>query len=290
MLKTAFTTTLLLTCFAAVFGQTKYLDRKTIDHITDSIETEGKRLYRSEWASWYGTDIFREKCADKRPLSAGYISYETAEGMYNIFYSKGEQPKVLCTIFFGNDFNQQKYTLDTVPRLFTAVEKEYFDIRIAAIKRMETDTIFKFYQNTSLNPVPIIHEGNKKVYVLTGTSQSGVVLFGNDYLLRFNNQNEVASVKKLHNTLLVMKTGNAQDSSRTTSSFHSHVAGNDPFMTATDICTMMLYQHYTAWVTMAVISKDYMSSWDCEKRRLVILTMEAWDKINADQKTRHPKQ
>jgi hypothetical protein len=250
------------------------------DRLTDSIEAEGKTLYHSEWASWYGTDIFMAKCANKKERISGYISYETKTGLYNVFFSKGDVPVVLSTIFFGNDFNPEKYTIDTAARNLTAVEKEYFDIRTAAIKRMGADTIFKYYKNSSLNPVPIIHNGTKRVYVLTGPNVNGIVLFGNDYQIDFNKQNEITSVKKLHNSLIAIKSGKDPDSTKTVlSSMHSHVEGKDPFMTATDICTMMLYHQFTTWNTMTVLSKNYVSNWDCNKNRLVILTMEAWNRI-----------
>ena len=38
------------------------------------IVREGKELYRSEMASWYGTDIFLEKYKDKANIG-GYFSY-----------------------------------------------------------------------------------------------------------------------------------------------------------------------------------------------------------------------
>ncbi|QHS54899.1 hypothetical protein GWR56_04805 [Mucilaginibacter sp. 14171R-50] len=81
-------TLLFLLAISAAFAQDKYLDRKDIDSRTDSIMAEGKALYRSEWASWYGTDIFLEKFKDKRALIGGYLSYETKSGVKNIFLEK----------------------------------------------------------------------------------------------------------------------------------------------------------------------------------------------------------
>jgi hypothetical protein len=281
-MKKSLLTLLLLAAFITSFAQIKYLDRKVLDRLTDSIEAEGKTLYRSEWASWYGSDIFMAKCADKKERIGGYISYETKTGMYNVFFSKGEVPVVLSTIFFGTDFNPEKYTIDTTARNLTNAEKEYYEIRTAAIKRMGTDTIFKSYNNSSLNPVPIIHNGIKRAYVLTGPNVNGIVLFGNDYQVDFNKKNEITSVKKLHNSLIAIKSGKDPDSTKTTlSSYHTHVEGKDPFMTATDICTMMLYHQFTTWNTMTVLSKNYVSNWDCNRNGLVILTMEAWNKINS---------
>ena len=109
---------LCLICAARLFAQ-HGAARDAIDRATDSIQTEGKALYRSEWASWYGTDVFLEKCAAKKALSGGYFSYETEDRLINIFFSKGDTPVVLASISFGKDFDPGKYKLDNIPRQLT---------------------------------------------------------------------------------------------------------------------------------------------------------------------------
>ena len=47
-----------LTVCIIAFGQDK------IEKATSAIVAEGKQLYKSEMASWYGTDIFLEKFGD----------------------------------------------------------------------------------------------------------------------------------------------------------------------------------------------------------------------------------
>jgi len=279
-------TLLLLQLFTFAFAQTKYLDRKIIDRLTDSIETEGKALYRSEWASWYGTDIFTEKFPGKQALIGGYISYETSSGLNNIFYSKGDNPMVLVTTSFTKEMDPAKYVIDTTSRKLTGQEMDLYTIRKAAIKRMSSDSTFRVYKNSSLNPVPIINKTGKKVYVLTGPTTNNVVIFGNDYLIDFNQKNEVKSVYRIHNSIIPINTSKATDSTQISiAAVHSHIEGKDKFMTATDICTLMLYERFTTWKTCTVISKDYASVWDCSKNSMIVLTMEAWNRINLPQKT-----
>jgi len=125
--------------------------------------------------------------------------------------------------------------------------------------------------------------------VLTGTEAHGVVIFGNDYLINFNSKDEIESVKRLHKNIIPIYT--KADSGKTTvATMHSHLPETGDFITATDICTLMLYEHLTPWGQHYVISKNDISIWDCKKNDLVILTMEAWKRIQEDQKTRHPGQ
>ncbi|QHS54898.1 hypothetical protein GWR56_04800 [Mucilaginibacter sp. 14171R-50] len=138
--------------------------------------------------------------------------------------------------------------------------------------------------------MPLIRGGHKRVYVLSAPKTDGVVLYGNDYLIDFDKTNQIASVKRIHNSLISASAGDKSDTAKTVLEFiHSHVEGKEPFMTATDICTTMLYQHLTTWKQSIVISKNYVSIWDCDKRLMFVLTMDAWKKIAGDQSSKKPQ-
>jgi len=272
---------IILLLFSCALSQA-FSQGKDMTAVADSITREGKALYRSEFASWYGTDIFAAKCKLKRTKAAGYFSYDNGHGLVNVFFSKEPQPKVLSTITFGYDLDARRYNLDTTGRAFTPVEKDLYAIRKRAIERINKDTIFRTYSNSELNPVPIILDGVKKVYVLTGTKASGVVLFGNDYLVNFDEGNNITSAKKLHKGLIVSEI--SHDTTKIqVAGMHNHLPGYSEFITSTDICTLMLYEKFTTWNQYTIISKDYMSMWDCKTNQLLILTMEEWKKRN------HPK-
>lgn len=253
---------------------------KDLVKIADSIENEGKVLFKSEWASWYGTDIFSAKCESRRAIAGGYISYDNGKGLTNIFFSKGDDPVVLSTISFGYDFNADNYQLDTTNRKFTRTEKELFAIRQTAIKEIYKDTsFFRNYSNAELNPVPVIHNNIKRVYVLTGTTAHGVILFGNDYLIGFDENNAIISKKRLHKNLIPVFFS-TDKSKIQISGMHTHLPETGEFITATDICTLMLYEKFTTWNQHIVLSKNYASIWNCKTNELTIKTMEEYQKSN----------
>jgi hypothetical protein len=274
--------------FLLLFTSKLFAQHEQLDHITDSIVNEGKALYRSEWASWYGTDIFLDKCANKKDLSGGYLSYETDDGLTNIFFTKGDAPMVMATISFKKDFDSKNYTLDTALRKFNRMENDLYVIRTAALKRAVSDTSFKHYRNTGINVIPMIQKNIRKAYVLTSPKLNGMILFGNDYLLTFNLQNEIASITPLHKNLINIST-QADSGKVIKSTIHTHLPSSGDFITATDICTLMLYEKFTPWEQHYVVSKNDVSIWDCKKNELFILTMDAWKRIQADQQSRHPK-
>jgi len=259
-----------------------YLSRERLDFITDSIMKEGKALYKSEWTSWYGTDVFLEKCKPMQPQSGGYLSYDNGKNLVNIFFTKGQDPKVMATITFDYGFNKAAYKLDTTLRKLNKQENDLYTIRQTAIADLNKDTLYKKYNNTELNPVPLIIGKTRKVYVLTGTQLSNVVIFGNDYLINFDDNNQIINKKVLHKNIIPINTANTP-TNKSIGAVHSHLPQTGDFITATDICTLMLYEKLTTWQTHTVVSKNYISAWDCQKDQFAILTMDAWKRINANQ-------
>jgi hypothetical protein len=273
------------------FANCVYAQKEYIAKMTDSIENEGKTLYLSEMASWYGTDIFLAKCKSKVPRIGGYLSYDTGSGMNNIFFSKDAQPVVLATMSFPYAPRPDNCQLDSTERKLTATEAGLYKIRSIAMGelRANKDTIFRFYKNTGTNPVPIIINGQKRVSFLTSPHENGIIIFGNDYLTTFDTNDQIIGTKRLHKNLISIPTVKSPgDTSRSVSvaGVHTHVAETGEFITATDICTLMLYERFTTWKQYFVVSPTYISIWDCTKNSLTAITKEAWDKIMGDRKVK----
>jgi hypothetical protein len=266
------------------FGQDK------IENLTRPIVDEGKRLYKSEMASWYGTDIFIEQFKDREKIG-GYFSYSDNEIAKCIFFSKGDNPKVIGTISFDSAYHVQTAKTDLSEREFTKSEFDLFTIRSIALKTINSDTLFKTYKNTSLNLIPLISNGEKKVYVLTGPQNNGVVIFGNDYLLTFNNENKLTNRKQLHRNIIVTNYGEkTEGGNEIVGAMHTHLPETGDFITSTDICTLMLYEKFAKWKQYNIISAHYFSIWNCETDNLTTITQEVMDKIDKDQKKRHKKE
>lgn len=263
---------IILLCSANIFAQ-KDLKQKIAE-----VVKEGKMLYRSEMASWYGTDLFLEKYKNHDNIG-GYFSYQEGDNAKCVFFSKDENPKVIGTILFDNTYNIEKAKSELAERAFSKNENDLYQIRKKALEAITTDTIFKTYNNSSLNLIPIIANNEKKVYVLTGPSNTGVVIFGNDYLLTFNDKNELKSTKILHANIIPVNFGDDKENVQI-ASMHSHLPRTGDLITATDICTTMLYEKFTGWETVYVTSREYVSIWNCKTDELNVLTTEAFEKIS----------
>jgi hypothetical protein len=272
-----FITTTLLFVALNVFSQ------KEVDKKAREILAEGKLLYKSEMASWYGTDLFLENYKERTNIG-GYFSYTENEISKCIFFSKTEIPKVIGTIAFDSTYNIKTANVLMVEREFTKAENDLYEIRKLALNEIQTDTLFKRYSNSNLNLIPLISGSEKKVYVLTGPKNNGVVIFGNDYLLTFDNNNKLMQKKQLHKNIIPIEyCVKMDDGGEVESTIHSHLPETGDFITATDVCTLMLYGKFTKWKTHHVVSKKYMSIWNCSTNELNIIPMSTIEKINKHQ-------
>lgn len=268
----------------SVFGQKNLTDK------TQPIVAEGKLLYKSEMASWYGTDLFLENYKDRTNIG-GYFSYIDDEIAKCVFFSKAENPKVIGTISFDSTYTLKSAKIDLTERDFIQTENNLYQIRKIALDELNTNTdgLFKFYQNTNPNIIPLINGKEKKVYVLTGPKNNGVVIFGNDYLLTFDQNNKLVTKKQLHKNIIPIEYGNEEEGKEIEGTMHSHLPETGEFITATDICTLMLYEKFAKWKTHNVVSKKYLNIWNCETDQLTVITMDAIDKINKDQEKQNKK-
>jgi hypothetical protein len=265
----------------SVFGQQNPTDE------AQPIVAEGKLLYRSEMASWYGTDLFLESHKNSENIG-GYFSYAENNIYKCIFFSKSDMPKVIGTISFDSTYNTKAAKTDLSERDFSNTERNIYEIRKLALSEINTDTLFKTYKNTNLNLIPLITENEKRVYVLTGPQDNGVVIFGNDYLLSFDKENKLLLKKALHKNIIPTPYG-GNNGEKIVGAMHTHLPETGDFITPTDICTLMLYEKFAKWKTYNIVSKNYLNIWNCETDQLTVITMGALEKINGDQKKRNKK-
>lgn len=250
---------------------------------SDAIVEEGKLLYRLERTSWLATDILVENYPNLNDVG-GYFSYPEGEKNKCVFYSRAKEPKVLYVVEFSEDFNPSKVITEDNERSFSNLELDLFTIRNTTVDLVQSgDDLFKFYENTNYNFIPLIKGKEKKVYILTGPKQNGVIILGNDYLIEFDKRNRVKDKRNLHNNIQVFEYGEEGS----VGAVHSHNATTGDYITATDICTLMLYAEYAGWEQHTVVSQKYMNIWNCKTNSLIVIPNKSVKKIVEDQEERN---
>ncbi len=239
----------------------------------------GKDMYKIEKASWHSTDHFLENYSQMRDSISGYLSYiGNDKYVYSIFFSKKNNNRILARYKFNANLDKQPVSIDIDNHKATDNEKILIAIRQDAINRFyeNSDTFFKFYENTSYNFIPIISNKKKTVFVITAPTKHGNVIIGNDYKLTYKKNNEFGKKEKLHNSIIYLPYKNSK--SQITTTMHSHVISDiiDP----TDICTLLLYREFVEWKQHVVISKKYVSIFDMAKERIVVMDKEDYFKMH----------
>ncbi len=261
----------LITILALVVSFLSAQNQKKID----AILAEGKLLYYSEMASWLGTDLFLSEYTQRENIG-GYLSYSEDHTARCIFFDHSAEQKVLGTVTFDLSFGREAAVIDIQPRLMSEKESTLLQLRNRAAKVISEGSFVVSYENTGLNIIPLSDRDGHRVYILTAPKDHGVVLFGNDYLLEFDSKLRLKSKKKLHQNLIPVGYQSESDAS---SSVHSHLPETGHYITATDVCTLMLYCRYTDWESHHVISDKYLNMWDCATNRLSVVSTKAIMKI-----------
>lgn len=258
-----------------LFSMSVHSQNAELEKIAQNITEKGKLLYKLELAAWYGMEIFKENFKEKDRIG-GYFSYMESNTPKCLIFSNGQPPKVIGVVTFRDIKLIETATIDFKERDFKAHEKELYTIRTKALAEIQQDSLFKNYTNTNLNLIPLIDKDVREVYVLTAPKNVGVVLFGNDYLMSFDKQNNLTGIKELHKNLIPIEFDEDED---TLVTMHYHSSASDDFITPTDICTLMLYAKFAGWKKHIVASPNYASIWDCENETLQIMTKEEFQKI-----------
>ena len=260
----------------ALFSNTEIYSQEYLDKQAKLITEQGVFLYKLEKGAWHGTDLFFEKFGEKKSLLGVYVTYPDKKNTKIVFYSNEKSPKVIATILFDESFDLKKAKLDSKGRNLTEYENNLRLLREKTVFETRTNSTFEFYKNIGFNIIPVIQNEKKEVYILSGPKTNNIIIFGNDYLLTFDNDNNVKNVKKLHKNIIFQEFKKINDSMNFISAVHTHLTESGDFMTATDICTIMLYGEKFGLENSIVYSEKYVSIWDIKTKKLSIMSREKY--------------
>jgi hypothetical protein len=252
-----------------------------IQAMSDSIIAEGRQLYQLEMASWYGTDVFTQTIPEQKNKVGGYFSYPVGEGTRCLFFDNQPMPEVILTITFDTAYSVKTAQVDKKARAFNENEQALYTIRKSAYALAAQDTFFKRYKNCSLGAIPIIDKKGKRVYFLTNTTQADILLFGNDYLISYNKDNQFVGKKRFHNALTPVATREkGEDGKETAMTYHLHDA--DELITSTDICTLLFAKKTAYWKQHVSRSPRFTSVWNGEGDVLLFMSNEDFDALGKE--------
>lgn len=105
-----------------------------------------------------------------------------------------------------------------------------------------------------LNMILMPKDDGYNFYIMTGANKSGIIPFGNDYLFMTDDSGNIQSWKRFHSRLIALDS-KGPNGAVAREMIHSHLKA-EPFITASDICTFMLYGKLCGQRSFQVLSTD----------------------------------
>ncbi len=221
---------------SVLLAQTIEMSETELKTKLDSVLTEAQLLYKYEKAAWISTDLATGNRAVKKDFG-GFFAYEE-QGEIRVIILGKNQKNCIAEYSFESDFNKPK-SVKTENRELTNQEKTLLEVKEKIVENLSD----KQYEVTipdgfSPNLILLPFDEKYKLYIIMGTSQRDVIPFGNDYLFIADKNGKIENWQKFHSRLIPGYT--KFEGNKVTELTHSHLR-TTPLITATDICTFMLY-------------------------------------------------
>lgn len=232
--------------------------------IADSIRAEGMLLYQHIQICKTGIELIEADTTGRVSLRASdYLSYRNGQEFTLIMPHRGSSQNPVVTSFRFDASGRPQTAHMEVGRHMTSQETAIWELWNLVTDMLKKDPGFKKVRDTYFSVVPIVEGNTRKVYVMSVPVRSNVFVLGNDYLLEFDQNNTLVNRTEFHTNPLMVPHGRK-------SSGHIHGKSNSPYISATDICTLMLYPKAFDQPSLRVVSPTHISEWDMASNTLYI--------------------
>lgn len=224
---------LFITIFHNAYSQEENLEMKL-----DSIIAEADLMYKYEKAVWISTDLLMSDKKLKKNYG-GYVVRHETDSIFVTYLDKNQKESIARYVFVDPNFNKPcQISLETSS--LTLLEKELLDTKLKMINQL-SDSKYNISFPQGFNPNFVLIKANTifKLYLIMGTSEAGVIPFGNDYLFESDIEGNITNWKKFHSRMIPTYS-KGPNGEIVVSVIHSHLK-TTPYITATDICTFRLY-------------------------------------------------
>lgn len=240
----------LLLVLVLFFSMNLFSQKDSIQVKLDSILVEADLMYKYEKSVWNSTDLLMTNKELKKNFG-GYIVYHSNDTLTVTYLDKSQKESIARYGYKFDDLDKTLFTKIETSQL-TSLEKELFEIKEKIVKQL-SNSKYEVTVPQGYNPnLVLIKENNEyRLYIIMGTTESGVIPFGNDYVFKADSKGNITYWKKYHSRMI--PTFAEFEGQKVTESFHSHLR-TTPYITATDICTFRLYAQYTEFEKFSVYS------------------------------------
>lgn len=209
-------------------------DEAELSAIVDSILDEGLRLYFFEWLAWHSADSAMTYCPVMDKVNGSGIVADSL-GFTHIYTV---DDNVVFSYFI--DVTNESISWDNTVRPMTDAERNARDERKRCIRLAIESYGDSLKASGNVNVDVIwVRPDLIRVYFLQSTTENNVIPIGNDYSVDISPDMKPLAFRRYHHSYLEQPA--YVDGEKVVDGLaHSHTPDN-PYITPTDICNMMLY-------------------------------------------------
>ena len=244
----------------------------SIQAALDSICIEGYNLYIAEYVNWVSTDsLLAHYSVDD--IGGNIIWQPTVDSWRTLFLDK-EQQNILMELSYDMRSRRTVVSYDKHPiteKERTVLEKKNTMFKNAMEQYGDRLRYNPDYGRPNFDFVRI-DDNTTRMYMLQGVERSGIIPFGNDFSMDFDNEGNLTAFRQYHRSLIAVPNNGR-------STVHSHLKDN-PYITPTDICNFLLYHGEMKQTYILSTALDGYILYDAESNSAKFLTKEEMEQIN----------
>ena len=238
----------------------------------DSICIEGYNLYVAEYVNWVSSDsLLAHYRMDE--IGNNFI-WQPTNDTWNVIFMDREQKK--CIFEFRYDISTKEQTISYDSRPISETERGLLEKK----NLMQKKAIEQYGDSIRYNPdygrpnfdFVRIDTNTTRMYILQGVERSGIIPFGNDYSVDFDNDCNITAFRRYHRSFIPIPNDGE-------TVYHSHLKDN-PYITPTDICNFLLYHgNMKETVVLSTALNGYII-YNVETHTATFITYEMMDTKN----------
>lgn len=249
-----------------------------LQHLADSILGAGRSLYWTQKSGETALELFNTKLSGEAVV--GHFTAHGEDFRHTLFFNKKGQ--LVYEIYF----------LDDVDAVEDASISRGEDRPASKLERTAWKAVQKLHRKLAKEQPPFVQPNNIEFHTVVDYHETGftvhllpyaivksLVPFGNDYRIEYNKRGKLQSIESLHQELVPVESRPlVEHDEEAAAGVHVHASTGSPFITATDIATLLAYQDYVDWRYHVVLSANWASIFSMETGELVIQPRSEFEK------------
>lgn len=274
----------LVICFLLLSIGSSVRAQQLSQGIADNLLQEGYELYQLQLAGVYSSRFIESNLSTE--LLTGTIVYPTADTIQVLYLSgQGKKTEVKYHFTFDRPVSDDFIRLAPSAEKMSDEHKKMIRIRQGVLKQLNKNkTLLDMYQDHPPSLVYLNSENFTEVFLFSGREAKGAVPLGNDCRMVFSPKGKFKELEKLHQNFIPIPGSDESEGEfdgYALSSMHVHSEASAPFITSTDIATILLYGNYVQWKSHLVFSDGYVTFMSIPDRKITIMLKEEFDRINS---------